>query len=117
MSVLQELQNIRTGLEEESRSLNEERKTLEDKVIVLREKIAIEEFRKNNQATKAVITQLKAEINDLEQRLNETIETPASSQQCQEVITENVSAMNAEVPVAQQQPDENKQEERKRRFF
>jgi Skp family chaperone for outer membrane proteins len=117
MSVLQELQNIKTGLEEESHSLNEERKTLEDKVTILREKLAIEHLRKNNQVTKDVIAQLKAEISELEQRLNKTIETPAPSQQCQEVIAEEVSVMEPEAPVAQQQSDENKQEERKRRFF
>jgi len=117
MSALQELQNIRKGLEEESRSLNEERKSLEDKVKILRDKIAIEELRKSNAAVRGIISQLKTQINELERKLNEPIETPTPSQQSQETIAENVTALNPEVPQAQQQSGDNKQEERKRRYF
>lgn len=117
MSVSQELENIRTGLEEESRSLNEERKLLEDKVKTLRDKAAIEELRKNNAATRDAITQLKTEINELEQMLNGTIEAPAPNQQPQETVTENVATLNPEVSTPPQQPSEKKKEEKRRTFF
>ena len=117
MSVSQELQNIRAGLEEESRSLDEERKSLEEKAKMLRDKAAIEMLRKSNAAVRGVISKLKIEIKELEQKLNETIETSAPSQQSQEAIAENVSTMNPEVTPAKQQSDYKEQEERKRRYF
>lgn len=117
MSVSQELENIRTGLEEESRSLNEERKLLEDKVKTLRDKAAIEELRKNNVATRDAITQLKTEINELEQILDGTKEAPAPNQQPQEAVTENVATLNPEVSTPLQQPSEKKKEEKRRAFF
>lgn len=117
MSALQELQNIRTGLEEESRSLNEERENLEDKVQILRDKVAIEELRKSNAETQSIISQLKIEIGELERKLNETTETQSFDQQPTEIIAENTATIQPEVPIAEQQPNDEKQEERKRRFF
>jgi len=117
MSVSQELENIRTGLEEESRSLNEERKLLEDKVKTLRDKAAIEELRKNNAATRDAIAQLKTEITELEQILDGTKEAPAPNQQPQEMVTENVATLNPEVSTPPQQPSEKKKEEKRRAFF
>jgi uncharacterized protein YukE len=120
MSAEQELENIRKGLEEESRSLNEERKVLEDRVKMLREKVAIEELRRNNTTTRDVISQLKAEINELEQRLNGTAVAPAPSQQSQENTTENTAIVNPEataVPEIHQQSENKKKEEKRRIFF
>lgn len=120
MSASQELENIRKGLEEESRSLNEERKVLEDKVKMLREKATIEELRRSNTTTRDVISQLKAEMSELEQRLNAPIETQAPSQQPQETITENVAIANPEASAAaeaQQQSNNKKKEEKRRSFF
>ena len=117
MSVSQELENIRTGLEEESRSLNEERKLLEDKVKTLRDKAAIEELRKNNAATRDAIAQLKTEVNQLEQILSGTKEAPAPNQQPQETVAESVATLNPEVSTPPQQPSEKKKEEKRRAFF
>jgi len=117
MSVSQELENIRTGLEEESRSLSEERKLLEDKAKTLRDKVVIEELRRSNATTRDVITQLKTEIKELEQRLSGAIEAPAPNQQPQETTTENVATLNPEVSQQPQQPNEKKKEEKRRSFF
>ena len=117
MSESQELQNIRTRLEEESRSLNDERKNLEEKAKALREKVAVEELRRSNAATRDIISQLRVEINDLEQKLNEPVETSVTNQQSQEMISESAAAMNSDVPVAQQQLEAKKQNGKKRIFF
>lgn len=117
MSASQELQNIRSALEEESHSLTEERKNLEDKAKILRDKVAIEELRRNNTATKEIISKLKTEINELEQRLNQPAETSAPSQQSQEAIVQTAVTTNPEAPTAPQQSEDKKQEERRRRFF
>ncbi len=117
MSESQELQNIRTRLEEESQSLNDERKNLEEKAKALREKVAVEELRKSNAATRDVISQLKAEIIELEQKLNEPRGTSASDQQSQEMISESTAVLNPDVPVAEQQHEAKKQNEKRRIFF
>lgn len=117
MSASQEIQNIRTGLEEEARSLNEERTNLEEKVQILRDKIAIEELRKSNAETRGIISQLKTEISELERKLNEPTETSSPDQQLTEIIAENPSTVQPEIAAAEQHPDNKKPEERKRRFF
>ena len=66
---LEELQNRRARLEEESHSLNDEQKSLEDRVKVLEEKIAIEELTKNNKVTREEISQLESTIKALENKL------------------------------------------------
>lgn len=117
MSVSQELQNIRIGLEEESRSLNEERQKLEEKLKTLRDKVAIEELRRSNQATRDAVSQLKTEINELEQRLNNPTAAPQPCQQPQGNITESIATLNPEAPAMEQQVDDKKPEEKRRRFF
>jgi predicted nuclease with TOPRIM domain len=112
MSDAQELQTIRTGLEEESRSLNEERQKLEMEVQALREKVAIEELRRNNQVTRDAIAQLRSEVSDLVQRLNSFAQGPLPQETVAVVI-----APPTEVPVVQQQAGDRKPEERRRRFF
>jgi uncharacterized coiled-coil protein SlyX len=66
---LEELQNRRARLEEESRCLNDEQKSLEDRMKVLEEKIAIEELTRNNKATREEISQLESTIKALENKL------------------------------------------------
>jgi uncharacterized protein YhaN len=117
MSVSQELENIRNGLEEESRSLSEERKRLEDKAKTLRDKVAIEELRRGNAAARDVVTQLKTEIKELEQRLSGAIEAPAPNQQPHETVTEGVVILDPEVSPQPQQPNEKKKEEKRKSFF
>lgn len=117
MSGSQELQSIRSGLEEESRRLIEEKKNLEERVKVLREKASIEELRRNNVATRDVISKLKTEISELERKVKGTMETPASDGPTKETVSEKVATFNPEVPPAQPQFGDNKQEEKKRRFF
>ena len=116
MSGSQELQKIRSGLEEESRRLIEEKKNLEERIKVLREKASIEELRRSNVATRDAISKLKTEMSELEKKVKGTTETPASDGSTKEVVSEKVATFNPEVPPAQPQFD-NKQEEKKRKFF
>ena len=83
----------------------------------LRDKVVIEELRRGNQATRDAISQLKTEIGELEQRLNNPDAAPQPCSQPQETVTENVATLNAEAPVVQQQADDKKSEEKRRRFF
>lgn len=125
MSVMEELQNIRKALEEESRLLNEEQHDLENKAVILREKASIEDLRKSNMATKDAITRLKAEISELEQRLQGSMDTSASCQKSDEAISENIVPSTNEVTIVEQQsdtiieqhPGDKEQNEKKRRFW
>lgn len=116
MSGSQELQNIRSGLEEESRRLIDEKKNLEERIKVLREKASIEELRRSNAVTRDTITKLKAEISELEKKVKGTTETPTSDGSTKEIVSEKVATFTPEVPPAHPQLD-NKQEEKKRKFF
>lgn len=72
------MQNRRTGLVEQSCSLTKQRENLEEKVKMLEEKIAIADLEDNNKAKLEAITQLESKVNELEQKLKETLEEPRS---------------------------------------
>jgi hypothetical protein len=66
----EKLQTKRTELEAQSRSLKEEQKNLEDHVMILEEKIAIEELESNNKVAREAIAQLETKLNGLEAKLH-----------------------------------------------
>ena len=79
MDTLEELQNRRAKLEEESRFLKDEQKSLEERVKILEEKIAIEELTKNNKATHDEISQLESAIKALEHKLDGYVQPSGDS--------------------------------------
>jgi hypothetical protein len=72
----EKLQTKRTELEAQSLSLKEEQKNMEDRVLILEEKIAIEELNNNNKATREAIAQLETKINGLETKLQKASQIP-----------------------------------------
>ena len=66
---LEQLLNEKTGVEEESRDLDEEQKQLKLKAKVLAEKI-IQELRKKNNAKQQTVNQLQSKVGELENQLN-----------------------------------------------
>ncbi len=116
MSELQELQNTQEELEAEARSLSEERKHLEERTKVLQLKIAIEELRRNNAGTRADLTQLKTEVEGLEQKLRETAEG-RMPQQSEGLVSETVVPPDTEAQVSEQNDWDKKESEKKRRFW
>jgi uncharacterized coiled-coil protein SlyX len=89
---IEQLQNRRIELETESKSLEEQQKDLEERTKILEEKIAIEELRKVNKTKQDAIDQLKAKLDELEQRLKNTSETPESHEPSKETIPEIISS-------------------------
>ena len=85
---LEELQNKRTKLEEESRSLKEDQKDLEERVKVLEEKIAVEELKNSNKAACEAISHLESKINELEERLKKTSQVPETPKPTNEIVSE-----------------------------
>jgi chromosome segregation ATPase len=73
---LQELQNKRAKLEEESVSLKNEQTNLEERVRVLEEKVAIDQLTKGNDTAREQISQLASKVDELEQRLSGKIPSP-----------------------------------------
>ena len=76
---LEKLQAKRAELEAESRSLKEEQKRLEYSVMILEEKVTIEEISSNNQTAKDVISKLEAKLFELENRLKPRSQAPQES--------------------------------------
>jgi hypothetical protein len=72
----EKLQTKRAELEAESRSLKEAQKSMEERVLILGEKIAIEELKNNNKTTQEAIAQLESKINGLETKLQQASQTP-----------------------------------------
>jgi outer membrane murein-binding lipoprotein Lpp len=68
---MEQLQNEKTRLEEESRNLDEELKQLESRSKILGEKIAIQELKNENAAKRQTINQLASKISTLETRLEQ----------------------------------------------
>lgn len=76
---LEELQNQKTRLDEESRSLKGRQENLEERVKVLEETIAIEQLKNNNKATREAITQLESKIDELERNLEKVSREPETN--------------------------------------
>ena len=85
---LEKMQALRAELEAESRSLKEEQKKLETMVLLLEEKIVVEDLQNGNKATKGAISQLEDKLNELESRLNQKSQAPESPAQPKETKTE-----------------------------
>jgi hypothetical protein len=83
---LEELQNRKARLEEESNGLKTEQGNLEERVKVLGEKIAIEELKSNNKATSEAISKLESKIDELEQRLRQVSQTPGTPHPINETV-------------------------------
>jgi uncharacterized coiled-coil protein SlyX len=76
---LEKLQAKRAELEAESRSLKEEQKRLEYSLMILEEKVTIEEINDNNKAAKDTISKLEGKLFELENRLKPKSQTPPAS--------------------------------------
>ena len=77
---LEELQNKKAGLQDQSHLLQDQHKNLEEKVKVLEEKIAIEELKNSNKDAQEAISQLESKVNDLRQRLEQVTKEPKPEQ-------------------------------------
>jgi len=95
---MEQLQNEKTRLEEESHNLDEELKQLEIRSKILGEKIAIQELKNENDAKKQTISQLASKIGILETRLEklatgDTLNEDATSvnTETQETVTETTN--------------------------
>jgi hypothetical protein len=72
---IEKLRAKRVELEAESRSLKEGQKNLEYSVMVLEERVAIEELRNVNKTMKDALSQLDAKKNGLEAKLKQVSQT------------------------------------------
>jgi hypothetical protein len=144
---LEQLQNRRAELEEESNSLGQQQQNLEIKVKTLEERIRISELENINKTRLEAITQLESKVGELEQRLKtggktesyestneaklEINEAPESAEEVtasvsktieeepeDEVVT--VAAIEDPMIVEQEENSENlkrQNEKKKRKFF
>jgi chromosome segregation ATPase len=90
---LQELQDKRSKLENESLSLKEQQKKLEEKAKALEQKI-VEELTSKNEETRQNISHLESKINDLEQRLGQITQRTKTNEPIDETAwkTQNLEA-------------------------
>lgn len=103
---MEQLQNEKTRLEEESRNLDEELKQLEMRSKILDEKIAIQELKNENAAKKQTVSQLASKIGMLETRLEKLV----SGDTFNEEDTTNGNS-NQEPATETNFPEENGQDE------
>src|SRR3972149_11992193 len=82
------IQAKRAELETESHSLKEEQKKLENRVLLLEEKIVVEDLQNSNKATKEAISQMEAKLSELEGKLKQKPQTPESPPKPKETKTE-----------------------------
>ena len=68
---LEKMRAKRAELEEEALSLKEEQQKLESRILLLEEKLLVENLQNNNKATKDVISQLEARLSELEGKLKQ----------------------------------------------
>jgi chromosome segregation ATPase len=144
---LEKLQAMRAELEAESRSLKEKQKDLENNVLVLEEKVVVEELKKEramieelknrNKAAKDAIAELEAKKKKLETKLQQTPQTPKAPSKkkgkakktpepaeaaLEEYQEEGVTVTAIEADALFESPEApvespTKQEKKKRRFF
>jgi len=139
---LEKLQAMRAELEAESRSLKEQQKELENSVLALeqevvmeelnKEKAVIEELKNSNKATKDAIAQLAAKKRELETKLEQAPQIPATPPperekeeapaQPEEAEESGVTVTAIEGEALVESPEATgespkKQEKKKRRFF
>lgn len=92
---LQELQEKRSKLEDESLTLKEQQKKLEERTKALEQKI-IEELRSRNEETRQNISHLESRINDLERRLGQGAEETETIEQADETPSQTPNLEAAE---------------------
>lgn len=85
---MEQLQNEKTRLEEESRALDEELKQLEMRSKILGEKVAIQELQNENNTKKQTLSQLASKIGMLETQLEKLVTGNALKEDV--ATTENV---------------------------
>jgi TolA-binding protein len=85
---LEELQNRRTKLEDESRSLKDEQTNLEQRIRVLEERIAVEELKNNNNVAREAVVRLESKMSELEQRLRQVTQVQEIAKPPEETIAE-----------------------------
>jgi len=124
---LEQLLNEKTGVEEESRDLDEEQKQLKLKAKVLAEKI-IQELRKKNNAKQQTVNQLQSKVGELENQLNNLSvsgvlgnaadesngEEEAASETFDEAMEDNVTVTEVN---EQEMEVDSKQDKKKRKLF
>lgn len=142
---LEKLQAMRAELEAESHSLKEKQKELESSLLTLeqevvmeelnKEKAIIEELKNSNKATKDAIAQLETKKRELETKLEqapqkpatpppakEKEEAPAQPEETEEAEESGVTVTAIEGEALVESPEATgespkKQEKKKRRFF
>ena len=124
---LEQLLNEKTGVEEESRDLDEEQKQLKLKAKVLAEKI-IQELRKKNNQKQQTVNQLQSKVGELENQLNTLSvsgvlnnaadesngEEEAASETFDEAMEDNVTVTEVN---EQEMEVDSKQDKKKRKLF
>jgi len=111
---LEQLQNRKAELREESRSLEEEQRNLEQRVKVLEEKIAIEELRNRNKTKREAVDQLKSKIDELERRLEKTTEKPENFEATTETVLEPANGLEPEAiapEISESMPEDEPEKE------
>jgi uncharacterized protein (DUF3084 family) len=143
---LEKLQAMRAELEAESHSLKEKQKELESSLLALeqevvmeelnKEKAVIEELKNSNKATKDAIAQMEAKKRELETKLEQAPqkpatpppakekkeEAPAQPEETEEAEESGVTVTAIEGEALVESPEATgespkKQEKKKRRFF
>ena len=94
LSEIEQLQNEKNRLKEESYSLDEELKQLETRWKILNEKVAIQELKNENTAKKETISQLQSKIVLLETRLEKLL-TAGALKKDNAVTSENAADQEA----------------------
>lgn len=92
MSELEKLKNKRAELETESRSLKEEQKNLEANVMILEERIAVEDLKNGNKTIMDAISQLENKKSGLETKLKQVSQMPEASTHSEENAPEAAAA-------------------------
>jgi hypothetical protein len=101
---IEQLQNEKTSLEEESHNLDEELKQLEMRSKILAEKIAIQELKNENATKQQTVSQLASKIGMLETRLEKLVSG--------DIYNEDTTNANAQEPATETNfPEENGQNE------
>lgn len=129
---LEQLLNEKTGVEEESRELDEEQRQLRLKAKVIAEKI-IQELRKKNNAKQQTVNLLQSKVSELENQLNnlsisgvvgdtdnpvDESNEEAPSETFEEAMEENAEDTVTVTEVNEEEMEVgDKQDKRKRKFF
>jgi hypothetical protein len=101
---IEQLQNEKTHLEEESQNLDEQLKQLEIRSKILSEKIAIQELKNENSAKQQTLSELSTKIGMLETRLEKLVSGDTFNE-------EDTTNSNQELSTETNFPEGNTQDE------